>query len=314
MNTKPSTTLLEINSLDRNISKYPNPANYRVNLEEQLRNVTKITLVGGTIPVNNYTIHEFNSSFDVSYGGTQTAVTLTQGNYSLSELATELESVLQTDVDAGFSVSSNSITEKLTISHSSATFQLIFTTYPRNTVIDVNTGAYTNIRNAAIVLGFDPNTDYTAVSDGGGGFELVAPYPVHLMPVKRIYMYLNADHTNSYSNVRQVRRRKQLFGVIYVNTEDIVILNEDMTRFFSQTYGGQDILYMDLEFRDEFGNLYNFQNKNHTLLLRIDVNTPTITPNIPPPMILPEQGNMPIGPGQRGPSMPSFFRDSINIR
>jgi hypothetical protein len=307
MNTKPSTTLLEINSNDRNISKYPNPANYRVNLEEPLRNVTKISLVGGTIPVNNYTIYEFNSSFDVSFGGTEYTVDLSQGSYSLSELTSELQTALQSQVDGSFSVTSSNITDKLTISHSSATFQFIFTNYPRNTVTDVNTGAITNVRNTATVLGFNPNVNYSAVSDGGAGFELIPPYPTHLMPLDRIYMYLNANHTNSYSNVRQVRRRTQLFGIIYVNTGDIVILNEDMTRFFCQTYGGQDILYMDLEFRDEFGNLYNFQNKNHTLLMRIDVNTPTITPNIPPPTILPEQTNMPIGPGQRGPSMPMYL-------
>jgi hypothetical protein len=276
----PNTTFIEINSLDRNISKYSNPAEYRFELPEHIKDVVHISLVGGTIPVNNYNIRTENGSFDVSYNSTVYTLTIPNGTYSATELASALQGQLQSNVDGGFSVSYSSSTDKMSFTHSSNDFDFLFTRDPRNVVVEPNSGAWINIRNPAPLLGFDANTDYSSTSS-----RLSAPYAVNLLPIERIYLYMNAEHSDSISNFKQGRKRKEVFGVIHLTSSDIEVLNDETTRFFSQTYGGQDLRHLDIEFRDQFGNLYDFQNKNHTLIFRIDVNTPHIDNNIERPLI-----------------------------
>jgi hypothetical protein len=268
----PNTSFLEINSLDRDHVKFTNPAEYRFQLDEHIKDVIHISLVGGTVPVNNYIIRTENGSFDVSYNSSISTTTIANGNYSGIELAAAFQTALQNDVDVGFTVAYNINTDKITITHSSNDFDFLFTTDPRNTVIEPNSGAYTNIRNPANILGFDPNIDYSSTSN-----VLVAPYCVNLIPIDRIYLYLNSEHSDSITNLTQGRKRRDPFAIIYVTNSDVEILNDETTRFFGQTYGGKDIRHLDIEFRDQYGNLYDFQNKDHTLLFRIDVNTPHIT-------------------------------------
>jgi hypothetical protein len=283
-NTIASTTYLEVNSLDRNISKHPNPSQYRIDLQDTIRNVQKLTLIGGTIPINNYNVYQYNNCFDVSFGGSVTTVTLEQGNYTLSEMATMIENVLQSDVNVNFTVTSNANTNTFTFANSAGAFQFLFSVNQCATVTDSHTGAILNIPNSSVLLGFDPRS---VPSSSGVGNTLVSTYSVSLNSPERIYLYVNQNHTADYSNIKQTRRKRQLYGIIYVNDTalDMQILNEETTRFFSQTYGGQDLRYMDIEFRDQFDNLYDFQNKQHTLLFRIDVTTPGIIPNNAPPFI-----------------------------
>lgn len=278
VSTKASTTYLEVNSLDRNVSKHPNPGQYRIDLQDTIRNVEKLTLIGGTIPINNYNIYEFNKCFDISQGGTITTITLDEGIYDASGAASMIEGKLQA-VDGTFSVVFNEITNKFTFSTdpSGLGYEFIFSNYPCATTIDSQSGAILNIPNASRILGFNPLEKATA----DGSNTLVSTFSIDLEPPERIYLYVNQMHTSDYSNIKQTRRKRQLYGIIYLGNSrnaKVQILNEETTRFFSQTYGGQDLRYMDIEFRDEFDNIYNFHNKQHTLLFRIDVGTPAIIP------------------------------------
>ena len=293
--TRASTTYLELNSLDRDYLKYPTPSIYRMDLQDNIKNVSKLTLIGGTIPVNDYNIHEHNKTFDLSDSTGTYHISLTEGVYTLTQLAAELQSQLN-NVNPVYTVTSNANTKKITINSSSGKYELIFNSsymgngFEAKTVTDNHINTIKKINNAAVLLGFNPLNN--AVSNIGAPYELTSLYPVHLIRPERIYVYINSSHTSSYSNIRQTRCQKMLYGIIYIKNDEMEILDDKTTRFFSQTYGGQDLRYMDMEFRDEYGNLYNFHNKNHTLVFKLDILTPAILPNNGPAFMTPVPPNM----------------------
>ena len=293
--TRASTIYLELNSLDRDYVKYPNPAEYRMDLQDNIKNVEKLTLIGGTIPVNDYNIQEYNKTFDLSDSTGIHHISLTEGVYTLSQLSTELQSKLNA-ANPVYTVTSNSNTKKLTIRSSSGGYALIFNSssigngFEAKTVTDNHINTIKKITNAAVLLGFNPLNN--AISGTSAPYELTSLYPVHIIRPERLYVYINSSHTSSYSNIKQTRRQKKLYGIIYLKNDEVEILDNETTRFFSQTYGGQDLRYMDMEFRDEYGNLYNFQNKNHTLVFKLDISTPMILPNNGPTFMGPIPPNI----------------------
>lgn len=288
--TKTSTTFLEINSLDRDIEKFSNPNEYRVQLYDQVKNVTKLNLVGGTIPVNPYNVVAPYNNFQAEIsGGDSTDVIITPGEYTPSTLATELATQLTSSLGESFTVSYNNTSRKFTFTSVSGNdFSFLFENgeYPTNT--DPHSNAIRARNNASTLLGFYGIEDVSSTSG-----NLVSINPAVICPIRRIYLYLNSNHSASYTNLKQSGQKRQPFAILYLNvannTCDQVYLDNDSIHFFSQTYGGQDLRYLDLVFKDEFGNLYDFQGRDHTLLFEVVVNTPNITPNLPPPMTYPVQ-------------------------
>lgn len=291
-NTKASTTYLEINSLDRDTERFGEPNEYRIQLYDQVKNVTKLSLIGGTIPVNSYNvIHPYNQ-FQAELSGNSTVdISLTPGEYTGGTLATELETKLTAGLGNTFSASYDTTSRKLTITNlSGGDYSLIFEEGKYSTKIDAHSKAIRERNNASQLLGFYGRDNVTSTSN-----VLTSTNPIVLCPIRRVYLYLNVNHSASFTNLKQSGQKRQPFAILYLNvannTCDQVYLDRDSINFYSQTYGGQDLRYFDLEFRDEFGNKYDFQGRDHTLLFEIVVNTPSITPNLPPPMTYPVQMN-----------------------
>jgi hypothetical protein len=291
-NTKASTTYLEINSLDRDTEQYDNPNEYRIQLYDQVKNVTRLSLIGGTIPVNSYNVVYPYNQFQAELSGSSIVdISLTPGEYTGSTLASELETRLTSGLGETFSVLYNDTNRKLTITNvSGGDYSFIFDEGKYSTKIDSHSKAIKKRNNASQLLGFYGRDSVTSSSD-----VLISTNPIVLCPIRRVYLYLNANHSASLTNLKQSGQKRQPFAILYLNvannTCDQVYLDRDSINFYSQTYGGQDLRYFDLEFRDEFGNKYDFQGRDHTLLFEIVVNTPSITPNLPPPMTYPAQMN-----------------------
>ena len=87
---------LDIDSGERNPVSYPNPADYVVTLKNPIYDVTKISMISARIHNSQFLIHERNNDFDVVVSTTTNTITLTPGNYSGEELATEVKDKINT--------------------------------------------------------------------------------------------------------------------------------------------------------------------------------------------------------------------------
>ena len=72
-----NTYLLDVDSSQRDIEKYPDTNDYVININRPLYNISSIKLVTGRIPLSQYTIDSFNSN--VTYDNT--LIELTERNY-----------------------------------------------------------------------------------------------------------------------------------------------------------------------------------------------------------------------------------------
>ena len=101
-------TDLVIDSRDRNTGN-GSENKYTIHLENDIQNIISIELMTATIPNSEYIINENNNllCFEESSGTTLTA-TLTIGNYTLSEIASEIQSQLNASGSSTYTVVENS--------------------------------------------------------------------------------------------------------------------------------------------------------------------------------------------------------------
>jgi hypothetical protein len=92
LKSKTRTVVYVVDSRDRNRDRYPDPANYRVDLNDEFRNIQAIELLSIQMPTTVYTINENNDQLTVSFGDTPCTVTLLHGVYADgNDLATAVQ-------------------------------------------------------------------------------------------------------------------------------------------------------------------------------------------------------------------------------
>jgi hypothetical protein len=134
---------------------------------------SKIGLKNCIIPLSQYIINANNNLLRLNFGGPTLICTLTPGNYTALQFATELQTDLNitSGITGTFTVTYSSNTGLLTITNSSADFTLLFGTFKTS---------------LNYIMGFaQSDTSSTANS-------LVAPYPLNLSPPN--YLYLSLDN------------------------------------------------------------------------------------------------------------------------
>ena len=65
---KKRTVIYVVDSRDRNLDLYPNPANYKIDLSEEFHDVKAIELLSIQLPEVIYTINHNNDQLDIYYG------------------------------------------------------------------------------------------------------------------------------------------------------------------------------------------------------------------------------------------------------
>lgn len=90
-----------VDSSNRNTTLYPNVYNYTVDLYEPIYGVERIELVRAFFPTTLYLLNETNNTFAINVGSGTVSVPLTSGNYSSTELATELATQLDAAATTG---------------------------------------------------------------------------------------------------------------------------------------------------------------------------------------------------------------------
>ena len=54
--------LLEVDSSQRDVVKYPNPNDYKVEINRPMYNISQVKLISARIPLSQWTVDEYNSN------------------------------------------------------------------------------------------------------------------------------------------------------------------------------------------------------------------------------------------------------------
>jgi len=221
--------LLSIHSNDRDVSKWPTASQFEITLPREMRNVETVRLSEISLPAihNSFSVAKQNVKmrFQVDVDGvadtTGTTITIQSGNYTLYQLAREIENRMNVMVSTSaygdsaynrFHVTYDVVGQRMVFGNDRDMFRLTF---------DSMDGLYEEARigdryadwGLGACLGFgkesyesthittDPhfyhrdNTQWFAVDVVGGGYTVTAPYPTNCQGDDVVYM--EVDRLNS---------------------------------------------------------------------------------------------------------------------
>lgn len=165
------TTTIYIDSRDRDATSYPNTNDYVVDLENDYKDVLSLELTACDIHKTEYNVNTNTNKLYVQHtnaqvaAGTFTTVTLTPGNYNITDLLTELKTQIDTALSVAHTITVDSKTRKIKIAQDVNTeaFALVLeeAVKYRNTTKKVHKSG-----SIGRMLGFHP-TNKTASQSGG---------------------------------------------------------------------------------------------------------------------------------------------------
>lgn len=253
-----------VDSRDRNIDLFPLPSDYLIELNEELQDITACELVLARIPFMAYIVNEGNNKITVRQAGNTYDVIIVPGNYSPEELATcinsALDTVIGTVTGALWKVDFVPVYDKYNI-YSSVPFDVLF-----SFVSDVVT---TKIvyppKSMGKLIGFDRKT-YSSILESASAFPLT-PYVVRA-PFRRNfdehnYIVLDIEGFATNSSVNSVVNKS--FGVIPSVSDDINIKGHNYQIRKNFNPPTPRLAKLRIRFKDINGNLYDFQNHDHRL-------------------------------------------------
>lgn len=273
-----SDYILDIDSGDRNTNLFPDVSNLEIYLENEIYDVSKITLISGNIPTPQLTICETNKQFDVN----GTTITLDEKNYTDgATLASDLQTALSATPVTGVNYNSN--TNSLTFTGSSAfTFKFKSGTNGSN----VN-NLFTTPHE---VLGFSASdVSSSANKIESGAINLNGPNALLLRLTcgSDVYskdIYYSNPHYTGKIHLQQGDSSK------FVNSDDLVE--------YDFNSGVQSTLQnLRLEFLYSSGGKlvpYDFRNSNYSLKFKVKCSREKIISKVkrdvslPPPISIPE--------------------------
>ncbi len=225
-----------IDSRDRDFTLYSEPSKYVINLDTPINDVVGLQLSDYNVPFSRTLINNTNNilKYSVDNLANTKSVSLTNGNYTGTELATELKTKLGTDINT---VTFDSKTLKLTFTATNNNFVLIFD----SSVSDKN--------NLYSILGFSIN-NYTASSNA-----IISPYIVNLDVDNYIIMNLE----NAITNISNNSTTNKSFAII----KNTILSDELIKKEFNPPIN--NFSKFIIEFNDYYGNLYQFNGKEHRL-------------------------------------------------
>lgn len=236
-----------IDSRERNNVSTTNPNSYTIQFDKPFKNIVSLELLSTELPITQYVVNAYNNQLKID---TDT-ITITKGNYTSSELASELQTQIRNETgDNNYSVSANDITMKFTISHSSTAFTLDLSI--DNTI--------------ARVIGF------SAISSSGST-SYTSDKTFDLFGERYIVMHVNNFSSNIVSNQEKL---EGAFAKIPITVPlfSIEYFIYDKLKAFKQFNPPLATLdYLNLEFRTYDGNLYDFNGQEHSLTFVVRTKT-----------------------------------------
>jgi len=268
---KQRTVTVAVNSRDRNLMADYKTNPFRWTFRRPLKDVLSIELVNGCVPTALYNMNTGWNIFAFTEGTKTYAVTLTPGQYTPTELCTEVQRALNalSGITNTYTVTYSGITKKMTVSATGgATFSFNFQDAPYTDTIDGTSGAIQDIGCPARILGFE-NWIYTSVAGA-----IVSPNRMDpSLFLQRLYLHLNADSSIEFNRVEMGAGRKDCFHILYLdqNAGGYYTLNRDTYTpiFYSAPVPISRIATLNISLRDEFYRVVDLGGHDFTLMFEI---------------------------------------------
>jgi hypothetical protein len=270
---KEQTILVEITSRDRNyLNLIPsNPIKYT--FARPLKDVRMIELIAGTIPANPYNIiHGANKFSFYEYGQAEQVLTISPGVYTSTTLVAALNTLFSSLTTVNTYTWSQNSSGQMVLTRNTGTtvFYLLFLSGTYSDELDRSCGHFVQQNTPALQMGFDLS-DYKDISG-----VLTSPFPIDLYSsMNRLYLYINIQNNLDFGIIERGSGRRKPFAVIYLDdqTNGYKYLNKDTLTpvSFSLPQPLGRLVDLDIEFRDEWYRLVNFNGKDFTLLLNFTV-------------------------------------------
>jgi len=265
------THIVSVDSRDRNTDAYANPNTFKIDLNTTYKNVYCIELISAIIPKSEYVINSNNNVIYFSEnGGSEISATISEGNYTIDELVTEIGTVM-TNASAisgsswTYTASVNSKTNKITITSGNPAnlFELYF---------NGGTEKYSNTErtvykqySVGTVIGFTK-------TDLSGTYTYTGTNQYNLNG--ETYILLKLDNIGNLSGTETSKNSiSGSFTKINLNTtqNDFKYYNnkeEYISKYeLSSPIGKLDQL--NISFYNYEGSLYSFNGLENSLLFRI---------------------------------------------
>jgi hypothetical protein len=242
-----------IDSRDRNKNQYESPSKYAIEFNESFQNVSSIEMTVSNFPFNEYNVTQYNNTLiinDILYS-------ISPGKYTPTLLIEQLNNFIS---DIVFSY--DSITEKISIQNntiSEISFKCKSDT-PKRFDSPNDVYVYTYEENSiAQLLGLNIENFEINANDT---FEF--PYPINLNAQSNyIVMYIQRAKLNMSQN----NTLHDSFAIIRPKHDNLTTYGDEIkVKKFNPPI---DIKKIQFSFYDYYGNLYDFQNKEHSFELKV---------------------------------------------
>ena len=121
------TTVVMVNSLDRDQQVYPLPTQVRLKLPREYKNVERIDIVQVKFFCGLYWVTKANNTLTVDVSGTPYTAAIDPGSYGLAALCSSVQAALTLATSRPFLVTYSSVTGRITIA-ASVPFSIVFPT------------------------------------------------------------------------------------------------------------------------------------------------------------------------------------------
>lgn len=249
-----------VDSRDRNIVKYPSPSKYEVILLSNIVDVVSLELMLAEVPFSRYLIHSNNNT--LHFNNSEIVIDNGDYEYDISKIINELNAQFASN-GSGISVTLNRNSDKL-IFQSATSFTLNFEgesiTYSSN-----NTTILMKKKSIGRILGFDIK-NYTSVLNGAN-YEIISPFPYSISTDS--YLIMRLSRAKIYT--ANEKPADDCFAIIN-NRKNGELCNDyvsSVVKNFNPPLSTFDKL--SISFYDYYGNLYDFNNKDHHLELKFGI-------------------------------------------
>jgi hypothetical protein len=238
-------TRVVVDSRVRNKTLFPNPNSYEIPFEDDINDVKTAKLVYMDIPMSLYLI---NANFNTIYfniNSNSYIATIPNGNYSPTELATEIQVQMRTvatslSIATTFTVTYNTRLDNFTFESDRLAFSLLFAGKPKN---------------LASLLGFsDSKAEYTSDTNREITSEFRKNFNYNnyiIMDIEQFDMLKSID-----------RDLNKSFAMIPEKCTNLNIIGElNIVKHFSPSI--PRLTKLRIRLYDRFGNPYDCQNMDH---------------------------------------------------
>ena len=254
-----------IDSRDRYKIAFPSSSTYDVDLYQNINDIVSLELMLADVPFSRYLIHKHNNTLHYSTGENteENVVTIEEGDYEndINSIITTLGAALPNTMNIILNTKNNKVTFT-----SDTQFTLNF---KGNTVNHSGSNMDVSMKANSIgkVIGFGIDNYTSTYNTNTVKYEIVSPYPISFNIEKYIVMRVKRAKVFTANN----KPMDDCFAILN-NTSNCEPNNNYVTsvvKHFKPPLS--DFKKLSITFYDYYGNIYDFNNRDHHFQLKFGV-------------------------------------------